>query len=123
MFCFECVLIVHGGRGCLIPQRSRLSAAEDMKQWGVSLRANNGRRRGSGGESVFFNEEEPKPSQLADMGADGDDYRVGSMSMGSSRFSGNLRHVPNLLHRLVCGNSISFHTKNVGGRVRKIGQT
>jgi hypothetical protein len=123
MFCFECMLIVHGGRGCPIPRRSRLSATEDMTQWEVSLRANNGRRRGSGGESVFYKEERQKPSQLAGMAADGDDYRVGSTSMGSSGFSGNPRHVPNLLHGLVRGNSISFHTKNVGGRVRKIGQT
>jgi hypothetical protein len=122
MFCFECGQIVHGGKGCPIPRRSRLSVAKDIRQWGVGLRVDDGRRRGFDGGSVFFNEEGRKRTQSADMGVDdGDyrawsgDYRVGSMFMGSSRFFGNPRHVSYLLHGLDRGNPTSFNTEN-GGR-------
>jgi hypothetical protein len=83
-----------------------------VKQWGVGLRVDDGRRRGLGGGPAYSSYEGWTSRQSVDVGAvggdsgaDGGDYRVGSKSMGSSDFSGTPRNGPKQLHGAVRGNS------------------
>lgn len=39
IFCFNCGRIIHGGKGCPVPQSRRMNHAEELKPWGVRLRA------------------------------------------------------------------------------------
>jgi hypothetical protein len=118
MFCFECGRLVHGEKGCPIPRNTRISSAEDMKQWEVRLRADDGRRRGSGVGSAYSTENWRKPRSTADGGADGGDWCAGSTNVESSDFSGILSHGPTQLHgergKSVSGESIYPHNDTAG---------
>jgi hypothetical protein len=119
MFCFECGRIVHGEKGCPIPRRQRLSSTEDMKQWGVGLRADDGRRRGNGGRSAYSAHEGRPFSHTEDAGADGGDWRAGSMAMGPSGFSGTPGNGAQQLRGVASGTSLSgdsghLRTANAG---------
>jgi hypothetical protein len=51
LFCFRCGRLVHGPRGCPVPPKTRLSAADEPKAWGTWLRAADQRRRGTRGSA------------------------------------------------------------------------
>ena len=100
MFCFECGRIVHDVKGCPMPRRTISNGVEDVKQWGVGLRADDSRRRGAGGGPGYSNHEGWKvrsPAVLGvdggDLGADGGAHHTGSTSLGPSNFSGWPGHV------------------------------
>jgi hypothetical protein len=119
MFCFECGRIGHGEKGCPIPRRQRLSSTEDMKQWGVGLRADDGRRRGVGGRSAYSTHEGRPLSHTEDVGVDGGAWRAGSMAMGPSGFSGTPGNGAQQLRGVARGTSLSgdsghFRTANAG---------
>jgi hypothetical protein len=102
MFCFECGRIVHGDKGCPIPRRTRMSAAEDVKQWGVGLRADDGRRRGYGAGSGLFSEDGRNSAHSVGRGATGGGpsggsggNRMGSPFTGSSGFLGCNQYAAN----------------------------
>jgi hypothetical protein len=57
LFCFRCGRVVHGSRGCPIPSKTRLNAAEEPKAWGPWLRAVDQRRSGNRGGAGFREEE------------------------------------------------------------------
>lgn len=51
LFCFHCGRIIHGGKGCPVPQSRRMNQVEEVKPWGVRLRAEDP-RKGNGGEHI-----------------------------------------------------------------------
>jgi hypothetical protein len=97
---------VHDEKGCPIPRRTRLSSTEDMKQWGVGLRADDGRMRGPRGGPAYSNYGGWTPRPTAELGdedggsgaegggsrAKGGAYCDDSTSLGSSGFSGTPRN-------------------------------
>jgi hypothetical protein len=112
MFFFGCGRLVHDAKGCPTPRQTRLSATDDLKQWGVGLRADDGRRRGAGGGYGYFNNEGWKPKQAAVLGAegggsgaDGSEQRAASTSEESSAFSGPTRNLSKQLPGAVHGPS------------------
>jgi hypothetical protein len=58
LFCFNCRRVVHGVKGCTVKRSQRRHDDEGPKPWGVWLRADEPRRRPSGGVGgEFFKEE------------------------------------------------------------------
>jgi hypothetical protein len=49
MFCFDCGRVIHGVKGCPVSRSSRLNSTTGAKEWGVWLRADDGRRRNFNG--------------------------------------------------------------------------
>jgi hypothetical protein len=87
---------------------------DDLKQWGIRLRAVDERRRGAGGGPSYFPYEGWKSTSTAPAalgaggggsGADGGAHRTGSTSEGSSEFSGPTRNLSKQLPGAVHGPS------------------
>jgi hypothetical protein len=109
-----------------VPYTTTFKAAEDIRQCGVGLRADDGRRRGFSGGSVFFNEKGKNLLNRRTWGLTAVTIVLGVVTIvlgarlwDPPDFFGNPRHVPNLLHGLDRGNPTSFNTENGGGWGKK----
>jgi hypothetical protein len=87
LFCFRCGRLVHGPRGCPVPPKTRLSAADEPKAWGTWLRAADPRRRGTRGVAGF--REEWSPNQNREEEEEGGRSPGRSTRRGTSAFHGN----------------------------------
>jgi hypothetical protein len=87
-----------------------------MKQWGVGLRADDWRRRGYGGRSIFYHDEGQKINHPMDMGADaGGSSAASGGNRNDSQFTGSFgflsRHQTAVkpIHGMPSGKSVSYH--------------
>jgi hypothetical protein len=81
MFCFECGQLIHDDKGCPILRSSRPTSTNNVKAWGVWLRADEGRRRGFVGPAGS-NDDGWKNNQSEGMSHGGAEQRWRSSSQG-----------------------------------------
>jgi hypothetical protein len=115
MFCFDCGRVIHGGKGCPVPQSSRMHSMTDAKEWGVWLRADDG-RRGNFAGSTRTNDEGRKNSQTEGRSNGGAGQGWKSSNLGHTDSRGDTRRSCSNIIGASSGESLAVGTDCTGGR-------
>ncbi|XP_059429026.1 uncharacterized protein LOC132162821 [Corylus avellana] len=117
MACFDCGRVIHGEKGCPIPQNTKTNTKAEGREWGLWLRADDGQRKRVGGDDSGAGGE--KSSKYGDMGDVSAELHSRNKYMGSSKFSGNPSQKSCSNYSTRSGESPSFHNGAAGGAKNK----
>jgi hypothetical protein len=115
MFCFDGGRVIHGGKGCPVPQSSRMHSMTDAKEWGVWLRVDDG-RRGNFAGSTRTNDEGRKNSQTEGRSNGGAGQGWKSSNLGHTDSRGDTRRSCSNIIGASSGESLAVGTDCTGGR-------
>jgi hypothetical protein len=115
MLCFDCGRIIHGVKGCPVSRSSRLNSTTGVKEWGVWLRADDGRRRNFNG-SPWSNDEGWKNSPSEERREGSADQGWRSSVPGQTNSCGGQRRSCSDIHGVTSGESAAVGTGCHGSR-------